>query len=222
MSVRAVLLDLYDTLVWSEWPVMRGEIEREFGIDEQTLIRAFVQTRPARSVGAFGSAQGDLKAVLDAAGVQASPERLRELSEDRVARFLAEGVHLWEDSMPALRELRDRGIRTAIVSNCDHSTRPVVERLGLVEATDATILSFEAGVAKPERGIYERALESVGASPHEAVFVDDQVRYCDGAAEIGLPSFLIIRDGAAPEEGVSTETHGYPVLTDLRGFAERL
>ena len=222
MTVRAVLFDLYDTLVWSDWPVMRGEIEREFGVDEQTLIRAFVQTRPARSVGTFGSAEGDLKAVLDAAGAEVSDERLKQLSDDRVARFLADGVHLWDDSIPALRTLRERGIRTAVVSNCDHATRPVVERLGLVEATDAMILSFEARVAKPDAGIYERALEAVDATAADAVFVDDQVRYCDGASALGMRSFLILREGASPEEGVSAETHGYPVITDLEAFADRL
>jgi putative hydrolase of the HAD superfamily len=139
-----------------------------------------------------------------------------------VARFLADGVHLWDDTLPALRELRERGIRTAIVSNCDHSTRPVVERLGLVDASDAMILSFEAGVAKPDPGIYQAALSALDTGTDEAVFVDDQVRYCEGASALGIRSFLILRDGAAPEEGVSTDTHGYPVLTDLRGFAAQL
>jgi putative hydrolase of the HAD superfamily len=222
VTVRAVLFDLYDTLVWSEWPVMRGEIEREFGVDEQTLIRAFVQTRPARSVGTFGSAEGDLKAVLDAAGVEVSSERLRSLSEDRVARFLADGVHLWDDSIPALRALRERGIRTAVVSNCDHATRPVVERLGLVEETDAMILSFEVRVAKPDTGIYEAALRALDVTAGDAAFVDDQVGYCDGATALGIRSFLILREGASPEEGVSAETHGYPVITDLEAFADRL
>jgi HAD superfamily hydrolase (TIGR01509 family) len=147
---------------------------------------------------------------------------LRALSEDRVARFLADGVHLWEDSIPTLRALRDRGVRSAVVSNCDHSTRPVVERLGLVEETDAMILSFEVRAAKPDREIYQAALDALEVGPSEAVFVDDQVRYCDGATALGIRSYLILREDATPDEGVSTDTHGHEVLRDLRSLPERL
>ena len=217
--VRAVLFDLYDTLVWSDWPVMRAELEERFGLTEADLIRAFVETRPARSVGTYGSAEGDLRAVLEAAGIEAAPELVRELSEDRVARFLSDGVHLWDDALPTIRALRERGLRTAVVSNCDHSTRPVVERLGLVEATDATILSFEVGAAKPDPAIYEAALTAVGVAASEAVFIDDQARYCEGAIAVGMRALLILREDASPDEGVS-EPGGLEVIRSLEAVLE--
>ena len=79
--------------------------------------------------------------------------------------FAENGVHLWEDSLPTLRELRARGLRTAIVSNCDHSTRPIVDELGLEREADAVVLSFEVGVAKPDPGIYRAALDALDARP---------------------------------------------------------
>ena len=70
-EVLAVLLDLYDTLAWTQWPTMRAELEDRFGIGEADLLRAFTTTRQARSIGAYGTAEGDLAAVLEAAGVSA-------------------------------------------------------------------------------------------------------------------------------------------------------
>jgi putative hydrolase of the HAD superfamily len=212
--IRAVLLDLYDTLVWSEWPAMRAELEERFGLGEADLIRAFVATRPLRSVGTYGSAEGDLRAILDAAGLEIPDEDLRSLSEERIAGFLSHGVHLWDDSIPTIRALRERGVRTAVVSNCDHSTRPVVERLGLVEETDAMILSFEVGAAKPDPEIYEAALRALGVGAAESVFVDDQASYCEGALALGIRSLLILREDAAPAEGVS-EPGGFEVIRGL-------
>ena len=211
---RAVLLDLYDTLVWSEWPVLRALIEERTGLATRDLLGAFERTRPARSIGTYGSAVADLRVVLEAAGAEPSPGLLEELS-GTIAAVLEDGVHLWEDSIPALRELRGRGIRTAVVSNCDHSTRPIVERLGLYEEADAVILSFEAGVAKPDPGIYRTALEAVGTSPAETLFVDDQAAYCDGAVAAGMDALLILREGDEPWEGVS-EPGGHRVIADLR------
>jgi putative hydrolase of the HAD superfamily len=219
-EVRAVLLDLYDTLAWTEWPTMRAELEDRFGLGEAELLRAFTTTREARSTGAFDSAEGDLAAILDAAGVPSDPVLVRELNDARVKAFADNGVHLWDDSVATLRELRARGVRTAIVSNCDHATRPIVDDLELEHEADAIVLSFEVGVAKPDPGIYRAALSAVGARPEEAVFVDDQSWYCEGAEALGIRSFLIRRDDADPVEGFGAagdrdELHDLRSLLDL-------
>jgi putative hydrolase of the HAD superfamily len=219
-EVRAVLLDLYDTLAWTEWPTMRAELEDRFGLGEAELLRAFTTTREARSTGAFDSAEGDLAAILDAAGVPSDPVLVRELNDARVKAFADNGVHLWDDSVATLRELRARGVRTAIVSNCDHATRPIVDDLELEHEADAIVLSFEVGVAKPDPGIYRAALSAVGARPEEAVFVDDQSWYCEGAEALGIRSFLIRRGDADPVEGFGAagdrdELHDLRSLLDL-------
>ena len=219
-AARAVLIDLYDTLVWSEWPKARIAWEQRLGVSEADLLRAFVATRPARSVGTFGSAEGDVFAVLEAAGVSAPPETVGEIAR-ATHEFLRTGVMLYDDSLPMLRELRRRGLRTAVVSNCDHTTRPVVDRLALPEETDAVFLSFEVGAAKPDRTIYRAALDRLGVKAGEAAFVDDQARYCDAAAELGMRTFLVLRDGAAPAEGVS-EPGGHRVIRDLRAVPDLL
>lgn len=217
-SIRAVLLDLYDTLVWSDWPALRGHLEAELEVSTDDLLRAYTITREARSVGTFGSAEGDVAAVIEAAGVSPDGHRVRDLRA-RIERFLKTGVTLHEDSLPVLRELRSRGVATAVVSNCDHLTGPVVERLGLHEEADAVVLSYEAGSAKPDPGIYRAALERLGAEPEQAVFVDDQAAYCDGAAATGIRTLLLLREGAQPVEGVSAPG-GHRVIRDLRTVLE--
>jgi putative hydrolase of the HAD superfamily len=217
-DVRAALIDLYDTLVWSKWPTLRDLIERRTGLDEGELVRAFVRTRPARSVGSFTSVEGDMTAVLEEAGVADDPTLVAELVELERA-FLVEGVHLYEDSLPVMRALREREIRVAVVSNCSHSTRPIVQRLGLEDEADAVVLSFEVGVAKPDAGIYLTTLEQLRVAPDEAVFVDDQAAYCDGATRVGMSAYLIQREGATPDEGTS-DPGGRPVIGDLRALLD--
>jgi putative hydrolase of the HAD superfamily len=217
-DVRAVLIDLYDTLVWSRWATLRDLIEQRTGLDEGELVRAFVRTRPARSVGSFTSVEGDMTAVLNEAGIADDPTLVAELVELERA-FLVDGVHLYEDSLPVMRALRGREIRVAVVSNCSHSTRPIVDRLGLQDEADAVVLSYEVGVAKPDAGIYLTALERLRVAPDEAVFVDDQAAYCDGATMVGMSAYLIQREGAMPDEGTS-EPGGRPVIADLRALLD--
>lgn len=211
MAFDVVLLDLYDTIAWSEWFRLRERIAARTGLDEPALIAAFDATRPARGVGAFADAAGDMAAVLEAAGREPDPLLVADLVELERSE-LTERVHLYEDTLPVLAALRDRGARTALISNCSHSTRPIVDRLGLEEAFDAVVLSFEARAMKPDPAIYRAALDALDADASQAVFVDDQPRYCDGAAALGIETRLILR----PNEDAPSDTRGHRVVTDLR------
>ena len=214
----AVLFDLYDTFVWSRWGELSERIADRLGIDRTTLHRAYDETRPARGTGVYGSAEGDMAAVIEAAGVEPAPSLIEELTGFERG-FLADGgITLYEDSLEVAAELRDRGVRTALVSNCSHSTIGVVADLALADVLDVLVLSVTAGVSKPDAGIYRAALEGVGVPASGAVFVDDQPRYCDGAAALGIDTRLILRPSSAPVEGVAAETNGHIVIGDLRAL----
>src|SRR6266540_1791513 len=214
----ALLIDLYDTLVWGEWPGLRDTMAARIGITSAALQSAFESTRPSRGVGSFAGGEEDMLSVLAACGVDPEPGLVAELLELE-RRALLTRVHLYEDSIPVLRALRARGVRTALVSNCSRSTRPVVDHLGLEREMDAIVLSFEVGVAKPDAGIYRAALDALGARPEEAVFVDDQAAYCEGAEALGIRSFLIARDDADPAEGVGLAGNRR-MLHDLRSLLD--
>jgi putative hydrolase of the HAD superfamily len=214
----AALLDLYDTVARTHWGQLSDRIASELGISKEKLFEAYDVTRAARAVGTYGTSAGDMTAVVEAAGVDADPdliERLLELERG----FTETGVELWEDSLPVVRELRSRGVRTALISNCSHSTRPIVDRLGLEDEFDATLLSFEVGLHKPDPRIYEEALRRVGdVAPDRAVFVDDQTSYCDGAAALGIETYLIVRTSEAPPP---PDLDGHRVISDLRSLLAR-
>jgi len=64
----AVLLDLYDTLVWSDWWGWQETLAAELGVTHQIVGRAFDLTRPARSTGAYADADEDLASVPEPRG----------------------------------------------------------------------------------------------------------------------------------------------------------
>ncbi len=209
----AVLLDLYDTLVRTRWGQLSETITAELGIEKAELFRAYELTRAARGVGAYGSIEGDMTAIVEAAGLDPDPQLIERLL--RMEReFSGTGVELWEDSVPVLRDLRARGVKSALISNCSHSTRPIVDRLKIDEEFDEVLLSFEVGMHKPDPGIYREALRRLGdVAPDRAVFVDDQPAYCDGAAALGIETFLIDRSGDG-----GPDLNGHRVIGDLRAL----
>lgn len=210
--MRAALIDLFDTLVWGEWPVLRSRLAAAIGTEPAELSRAYERTYSLRQTGGYGSAEGDIAALIEACGLEPEPGFVRTLV-DLVAGHLDERVVLYEDSLPALRGLRERGVRTAIVSNCDHFARPLVDALGLEGEVDVAVLSVEVGAEKPRPEIYRSALEALGVEPADAVFVDDQPPYLDGAAALGMATRHIVRSNE-PWDGHG-ERGRHPVITEL-------
>ena len=101
------------------------------------------------------------------------------------------------DVAPALSALRHHGL--VVVSNWDCSLPDWLRRAGLLEHVDAVVTSAEVGAAKPDRGIFERALDVARAEPGEAVHVGDSLENdVAGARAAGIRPVLVARDGAAP------------------------
>ena len=193
-ATRAVLLDLWNTTAWGEIPPEAERLTTQLGVAEAVLFDAFERTRRYRGTGGPSTTEESLAVVVDACGVELDRDTVRGILDVHIA-WLSRGVHLYDDTLPVLRELRGRGMRTAIVSNCDHFTRPAVEALGLEDEVDAVLLSFEVGAMKPDAPVYEEALRRLAVDAEQAVFVDDQPDYCDGAAALGIRAFRIDRDG---------------------------
>ena len=94
-----------------------------------------------------------------------------------------------EQMIDYMRSLRDRGLRLAI---CTNNVREWESRwrsmLPIDEIFDVVVDSAFVGTRKPEPRIYEITLERVGASPHQAVFIDDVEHNCDAARALGIRS----------------------------------
>ena len=63
-EVRAVLLDLYDTLAWTEWKTMRIELEERLGLERKALLRAFDRSRPSAAPEPSGAPRATWRAIL--------------------------------------------------------------------------------------------------------------------------------------------------------------
>ena len=219
MSLAVALLDLYETLVSGDWPRWGELVRSSLGIDPAVLDRALDDTREARNTGAFASETEDWHAVLVAAGVEPNDATIQELIAIQ-RDFMTTGVRLYDDSLPVVRELRSRGTRMALVSNCSRDTRPVIDRLGLEGEFDAVILSFEVHARKPDAPIYEAALLAIDAAAPDGLYVDDQAAYCDGARALGMDTRLIRRPAASPREGFTPRTDGHTVIPDLTALLD--
>jgi putative hydrolase of the HAD superfamily len=119
--------------------------------------------------------------------------------EVRAAMLDALVFRPFDDVVPALRDLRARGVGVVAASNWDCSLGEAMARVGLGELLDGAVSSAVAGVAKPDPAVFLAALRLAGCAPEEALFVGDSVENdVRGAEAVGMRALLIARDGPPP------------------------
>jgi putative hydrolase of the HAD superfamily len=199
----ACLLDAYDTIVYTDFRAYRNELPKLAGIPADAMFREFRRLAPALSVGEI-SITGAYAQILQACGVEPRPGLVRALADKSRELLLLSG-RLYDDVLPFLRMLRARGIKVAIVSNCDENTRDLLVELGVAALADALVLSNEVGAAKPAAEIYQYALDKLGVGPDVALFADNNATFCGGAAALGIRAVQVVRKLQEPggEEGLT-------------------
>jgi putative hydrolase of the HAD superfamily len=213
---QAVLLDALGTLISFEPPAprLRLALRERLGIDvgadaagaairaEIAYYRAHLhEGRDAASLAGLRARCAD--AMRPALPVDAPTALLTDALLDAL-RFFA-----YPDSAPALEALRAAGIRTVVVSNWDHSLHERLQETGLAPLLDGALASAEVGAAKPDRAIFEAALELAGTG--DAWHVGDTpAADVEGALAAGLRPVLITRHGPP-----ATVAEGVPVIGSL-------
>jgi putative hydrolase of the HAD superfamily len=202
--LEACLVDAYDTIVTCDFTPLRHGVPALAGIPLAAWEQEYTLVSPMLNDGRLSKAQA-FRQIMASCGAQATDDLIAELVR-RDQELLLANARLYDDVIPFLTRLSDRGIKIAIVSNCTDNTRAMLVATGVDRLADELVLSCEVGSAKPAPEIFRHALGRLGVGPEAAVFVDDQARFCAGSVAVGIRAAQIVRgdlDGQRPAEGVT-------------------
>ncbi|MBN9632981.1 MAG: HAD family phosphatase [Actinobacteria bacterium] len=184
----AVLWDMDGTLVDTEpyWMASEQELVRSFGgtwtHDDGLLL--------------VGQGLWTSAAILQSRGVELPADEIVYGLTERVREKLAgEGVPWRPGARELLQSLRERGVRTALVTM---SVRSMAEQIvGAIpfDAFDVIVSGDEVSEPKPHPEPYLRAAEILGIEPGEAVAIEDSLvglasAVASGATTIGVPHIV--------------------------------
>ena len=118
---------------------------------------------------------------------------LGELGVDEIdaGEFAASYVRAMQfEPLPNVREslleLQRCGIELAVVANFDLTLHDRLNQHGLGSLFSTIVTPADAGVAKPDAGIFELALERLAVSPGRALHIGDGAVDEEGAAAAGM------------------------------------
>jgi putative hydrolase of the HAD superfamily len=116
-----------------------------------------------------------------------------------------ENFELYDDAIPVLTELRERGLRLGLVSNSARDMHEFARHHAL--DVEVGISSFHHGKTKPHASIFRAALELLELEPSQALMVGDTVEDdVEGARAVGIDALLLDRLGRYPDFRPRIET----------------
>jgi HAD superfamily hydrolase (TIGR01549 family) len=237
--VRAIVFDLFDTLVDLDWGAL-PEIEvlgRRTRSTSRALHEALVPHSPVdfdTFVRTLREVDREHREPRAEAGLElptierftfllerlevARPELAQELTQihmDAIRSIVRPLPH----HRGVLEQLRRR-VPLGVCSNFSHAptARRILQESQLLPLFDAVVISEEVGVRKPRAEIFEATLARLGSSPAQTAHVGDAlVADVEGATQAGLTAVWLTRRVRDPEGELSNHEGARPayVFQDL-------
>ncbi|MEM2790114.1 MAG: HAD-IA family hydrolase [Candidatus Bathyarchaeia archaeon] len=216
VKVRAVIFDLDDTLIHSRI---------DYAGAKKSLIKFFIEHGVEPSL--LSESMPSLE-IFKAAGESLRGKNLPEEFISRVfegAKSMLsifeikalEGVKLMDGALETLNTLRKMGLKTGIVTNsCREYAARIIEMFSLDKYVDAFITRDDVNNLKPDPEHLLKALETLGVSADEAVFVGDHWIDAACAKRAGV-KFILFRNNkwSFSETNVSK----YAVIEELMSLS---
>ena len=195
---QAVLLDALGTLITFDPPAprLRAALRDRLGVEVSEEAAAAAMKAEITYYRAHLH-EGRDPASLHDLRVRAAAAMEPALGLNPGVDALLAALHFraYPDVVPALRELRARGLRLIVVSNWDHSLHERLDETGIAALVDGAVASAEFGHAKPDAAIFAHAVELAGVPPEAALHVGDSPDAdVAGALAAGLRAVLVARD----------------------------
>ena len=197
MPVRAVVFDLWDTIVAfrpDESERSHRTIAERIGVPYERFREVWYGDELYRSRNT-GPLAPCFSAACEALGVEADVDELVGWRREFMRRELVPRPGLLE----TLEGLRARGLRVGLISNCTEEVADCWPETSFAPLFDGAVFSATAGLAKPDPEIYRLAARELGVEPEECLFVgdgaNDELR---GARDVGMTPVLIHRKGQDP------------------------
>jgi putative hydrolase of the HAD superfamily len=194
-SIKVVFFDLFFTLIipayeenvedneYSELSISREEWEL-MAEDEQLYFE--------RATGNAKDSVDIIRKIFIKNGIDKNESVMKKIAEKRMKRFQRSLSNVENSIIETLEYLFKNNKRMCLISNADIIDKDGWATSPINKYFEEAIFSCDVGALKPDRRIYEIALNKMRVSPREAVFIGDggseELR---GAKESGMQTILV-------------------------------
>ena len=186
MTLRAVVFDLGGVIVRTEYQAPRQKLAERFGMDYEDIEKIVFGGGPNGS-----AARASVGEITEEEHWQQVMKTLKRPADEypRIQQEFFGGDIVDRTLLDFLRSLKPT-YKIGLISNAWSGLRAWIEREKFEDVFDVMIISAEVGTAKPAEAIFRLALNQLGMSPNEAVFVDDFIVNIEACEKLGMKGIL--------------------------------
>ncbi|MCB1217846.1 HAD hydrolase-like protein [bacterium] len=176
MEQRAVIFDLLGTLVdnfrTEDYRQTLARMAQELEVDPERFRLAWKTGTKARMRGEpYGTGAG-IEMTLNSMGCTAGPDTLARATEIRM-QLSRELLLTRPESVPLLESLRQRGIRTALISDCSSEIPELWPESPFAALIEHAEYSCVAGCTKPDRRLWDYCLAALRLEASDCLYIGD-------------------------------------------------
>ncbi|MCI8388881.1 MAG: HAD family hydrolase [Clostridiales bacterium] len=193
MQYKAVIFDLFETLIteWGHKKYTKNEMCSDLGIDRVDFDIYWNEKETERYTGDI-SFSDSIRYVCEKCGRQIDEPLLSAITEKRIKTKSVCFEYVAPDVYQLLDKLKAMGLRLAIISNCSSEEVTVIKQSKLYEYFEQVILSYEVGIQKPDKCIYEKTADLLSIAPEECIFAGDGgSNELEGAMSAGMKAVQV-------------------------------
>lgn len=209
MKKKVVLFDLWMTLVFglTTDPIYTLQVLLNYK-PGQPLDPEFLTKCLTTNVSDPGRFLREVAAHFDLKVPRGAVSRFRQLLVDERLAATA-----YDDAHAVLAALRADGYRIGLISNLwPFPVRRIFKEMGLGAHFEHLVYSFEVGVRKPDRRIFDHAADLFGVEASDCVMVGDSLSSdVEGSVAAGMSAILIDPAGKVGKVGPLNLTNAHVV-----------
>jgi|TARA_B110000116_G_C16741794_1_gene538894 putative hydrolase of the HAD superfamily len=191
----AVLFDLFGTLVPSppvkEYRNVVDSVARIARLPADEFFERWMSVNDHRLMGTHGSSESEIRHVMESFGITLLDEQMAEcvrVRRDAMHRLL----NPKPDCIDMLRRLSDHGIALAVISDCVFDVPAIWPGTPFADLFTITVFSCLLGIRKPDARLYEAAMDGLGVTPPECMFIGDGgSNELQGARNLGIAAYML-------------------------------
>lgn len=191
--IKAILFDCWDTLFYTDkkphpFTLFAEKLERSF--DDYEYLKKFEKNLMIKKT---ETTQESVINLLNDLNILAEENLVEELV------FLLEEGHNsavpFPETIQVLKKLKEK-YRLGLITNTSYpSFKSLDDKYQISELFDTVVTSFDKGLIKPDKGMFQSALAELNIKPEEAIMVGDSYEDDVLASEkIGIMGLLIDRN----------------------------
>jgi putative hydrolase of the HAD superfamily len=175
------------------------------GMDGKPFEEIYWGQRPDYDQGAIDG-PAYWRRMAETLGKKFTPAQIDSLIEADIAIWMCVNPVMMEWA----RELKSRGLKTAVLSNMPIEVSTYMRQYApWFSDFDYVCFSAEVHLAKPEAAIYQACLKVLRSRPEECLFIDDRAENVEAARALGMQA---LRFESVPQLAAQVQPFNLPPL----------